>query len=104
MGDDARWLIGLFVGLAGLVGSYIARDRWLVKQIRDGDEDVKKAVKAGDDDLHSRINRTRDEYVRRDDLMTHIERIESTMREMRMEMHNGNQELLRHLAQDRGHP
>ncbi len=105
MSDGLQWELGAVGLVVTLIGGIVGRDRWMLKQIRDGDEAVKQSVKEGDAELHSRINRTRDDYVRRDDLMTHIERIEGNLREMRAEIHNGNQDLLRIITtKDGGHP
>jgi uncharacterized protein (UPF0335 family) len=43
-------------------------------------------IKAGDDELHHRINTTRDEYVKRVDLDAHISRVENRMRDLREEL------------------
>ncbi len=75
MEEFARWLVGIGMAFAAVVGGIIIRDR-----------QVMGAIKAGDDQLHERVNRTRDEYVRRDDLDQHIRRIEKSVEEMRVEM------------------
>jgi SMC interacting uncharacterized protein involved in chromosome segregation len=53
-------------------------------------EETAKSIKEGDDGLHERINRTRDDlsnhYVKRTDLDGHLQRIEKGVSEMRTEM------------------
>lgn len=86
MEDDFKWLIGFFVGLVGLIGSFITRDRQMAKQIREGDER-----------LHGRINRVKDEYVRKDDLDQTVRRLETGMKEMRDEIRHNNSETTKRL-------
>lgn len=49
--------------------------------------DVRQSVKDGDDQLHERINRLRqdvsDNYVRRADLDSHMKRLDETLKELR---------------------
>lgn len=80
--DDIKWLIGTLIGVVALVGGLVTRDRQMANQIR-----------AGDDRLHERINRTRDEYVRRDDLDGQIRRLESSVTDMRDEMRHSSTEI-----------
>lgn len=75
MNADWQWFIGAGFGLVTMVGGFIMRDRQVAKQIKDGD-----------DRLHDRINRVRDDYVRRDDLHNHITRLDDNIKEMRKEM------------------
>lgn len=75
MAEEIKWLIGIGVAISLSVAGYIiAAIRGLSSQI-----------KAGDDALHQRINRVRDEYVRRDDLADFSVRFENSIREMRQE-------------------
>ncbi len=75
MGEDLKWLVGLIIGAVGLIGGIVTRDRQMSKQIRESE-----------DCLHGRINRVKDEYVRKDDLANQIQRVEAGMKEMRDEM------------------
>ena len=59
---------------------------------------VYKTMEAGDDALHERVNRVRDEYVRRVDLDTHMARIEATLKEMRDEQRTLAREMLTMLS------
>ena len=75
MGEEMKWLIGLAsaIGLS-IAGYVIAALRALSQQI-----------KTGDDGLHERVNRFRDEYVRRDDMQDYMKRFDDTLRDMRTE-------------------
>nr|WP_321980129.1 hypothetical protein [uncultured Cohaesibacter sp.] len=75
MTEEVQWLVGVAFGIVAMVGGFIVRDRQTAKQIKDGD-----------DRLHDRINRVRDDYVRRDDLHNHITRLDDSIKEMRQEM------------------
>ncbi|MCE7026440.1 hypothetical protein [Jiella avicenniae] len=81
MGEELRWIIGAAFALIGLIGGFIARDRQLTS-----------TIKMGDDVLHDRINRTRDEYLRRDDFNAHMGRIETTVSELRHELRDTRRE------------
>jgi len=93
-------LILLGVGLLGAIGGVILRDRQVMQSIKDGDEAIGQRLKESDDKLHSRVDRVKDEYVRRDDLHAHIARIEKSvdevkdgMREQRSEQQRTNERL-----------
>lgn len=86
MEDDLKWLVGFLVGIVGLIGGFITRDRQMAKQIREGDER-----------LHARINRVKDEYVRKDDLDQTVKRLETGMKEMRDEIRHNNSETTKRL-------
>ncbi len=49
------------------------------------------AIKIGIDVAHDRINRVRDEYVRRDDLQGHLMRIEKQFDDMRDQIQRGQE-------------
>lgn len=74
MSDEIKWLVGAVLAVVSMLGGVIVRDR-----------QVSKSIKDGDDALHERINRVRDDYVRRSDLDGHILRLSNDMREMRVE-------------------
>lgn len=63
--EELTWLIAAAVGVIGVIGGIVARDRYIIRSMADGDEK-----------LHERINRVREDYVRRDDLDGHIARLE----------------------------
>lgn len=82
MGEDLKWLIGMLLAFSTAVGGLIARDRQVMKAIKDGDEK-----------LHERINKAQTEYVRREDLNRHIQSIESNVRSMREEQRETNRRI-----------
>lgn len=85
---------GVLVAMGGLaitvVGAVIARDRQLTNMIHSKAEETAAASTDGDDALHQRINRTRDEmhehFVKRADLDGHLSRIEQRVSELRQDM------------------
>lgn len=93
-----EWSILLGAGgfLVALIGGIIARDRQITGMIRDNHNDMLTAVKTGDDTLHERINRTRDEmssgFVRRVDLDGHLMRIEKQVSDLRQDMKDERRE------------
>lgn len=92
--------IPVLLGFAGilitLIGAVWARDRALTNMIHTNHEENTKAIKAGDDVLHERINRTRDEmnngYVRRADLDGHLQRIEKNLESLKADMKDERRE------------
>lgn len=90
----------IIIGFGGLlvtiIGGVIARDRAITNMIHTNHEENTKAIKDGDDVLHERINRTRDDlsngYVRRADLDGHLGRIETRIGEMRQDMKDERRE------------
>lgn len=48
--------------------------------------DAEKNTKTATDALHNRVNRIRDEFVRRDDLATHLAQFDKRLDEMRDEL------------------
>jgi len=98
MGDDLKWLIGISASMAA---SFIIA---LIASFRS----LAASIKAGDDALHERINRTRDDYVRRVDLDGHINQLRDGMKELKEESRESAKEtnkrldqVLAALAQDR---
>ena len=89
-------LIGVVGLVVAIVGGIIARDRAIVKMIHNNSDEASKAIKEGDDTLHERINRTRDEmhdqFVRRADLDGHLSRIEKGVTDLRAEMQTERRE------------
>lgn len=75
-------VIGWGLSVVGIVGGIIARDRALMRQINDGDAA-----------LHERVNRTRDEFVRRDDLDKHLARIDANIAGMYAEQKETNKRI-----------
>lgn len=85
MGEDIRWLIGL-AGTFGLA---------LIAAFRS----LSASMKAGDDALHERINRTRDDYVRRVDFDGLISQLRGDMKELRNETREIGRETNKRLDQ-----
>lgn len=76
MDKDIQWLIGISAGLFTFFGgTLIATFRSLTA-----------AREAGDNTLHDRINRVRDEYVRRVDHDGQLTRTDDAIKELRDEM------------------
>ncbi|KXO76680.1 hypothetical protein [Brucella anthropi] len=89
MSEDLKWLIGLAVGLGGtftvaLIASFRA---------------LSANIKAGDDQLHERVNRVRDEYVRRVDFDDSIKQLRESVKELRDEAREGTKETNKRLDQ-----
>lgn len=110
-------LIVAVVAVLGCVGGVIARDRYIAGTITNGDKAVRDefdrkiaAMKADCDKdanvLHERINKTRDEFVRRDDLDGHLARIEKSISGMHEEQKGTNKridEFMTAMASNNGH-
>ncbi|NUR12312.1 MAG: hypothetical protein HOQ20_10795 [Bradyrhizobium sp.] len=86
---------GLILGLLGAAGTIVAIVSAIVVSHRYTSDKIQK----GDDALHERINRVRDEYVRRVDLDSHMVRIETNVKELREEGREGTREINRRLDQ-----
>lgn len=50
-------------------------------------------IQKGDDALHERVNRVRDEYVRRVDLDSHLQRLDQNLKELREENREGTRSM-----------
>lgn len=57
------------------------------------------SIKSGDDQLHDRVNRVRDEYVKRVDLDDHVRQLREGMKERRDETREGLKETNKRLDQ-----
>jgi len=68
-------LVGWGLTVLAIVGGVILRDRQVMQSINEGDNKI-----------HDRLSKVKDEYVRRDDLHSQINRIEKSMDEMKDEM------------------
>lgn len=89
-----EWLVVLLaVGgfLTPVILASMARDRTLVSMIATGREVSEKAIQMASDHIHDRINRIRDDYVRRDDLQGHLVRIDKQFDEMRAQIQRGQE-------------
>lgn len=79
-------LLGASGTIIAIIGAIVASHRWTTDKIQ-----------KGDDALHERVNRVRDEYVKRVDLDSHMSRIETNVRELRDENREGTREINRRL-------
>ena len=82
-------LLGAAGTLTPVILAAMARDRTLISMINVIREEVMQSVTAAAAVTHDRINRVRDEYVRRDDLEAHLKRIEKTFDDIRSEIQRG---------------
>ena len=81
---EIKWIIGLGVSvLAALASMIVAAFR---------------SVGGRFAAVHGRIDKVKDDYVRRDDLDGHIQRIETNITDMRKEMQRNHDAILQHLA------
>lgn len=85
---ELQWLVGIAVTAVIAVASVaIGAFRAMSGRLESAMGRMEKAVKDGDDHLHERVNRLRqdvsDNYVRRVDLDGHLKRIDDTMKEVR---------------------
>jgi CHASE3 domain sensor protein len=100
MGEDIKWLIGLAAGLGGtFTVALIATFRSLSASMQNGEDRLAASLKEGDDQLHERVNRVKDEYVRRVDLDDHVRQLRDGMKEMRDETREGLKETNKRLDQ-----
>lgn len=98
MAIEVEWAV--ILGFSGViitvVGGIIARDRQLTNMIHRNHEDTAHERSQGDEKLHDRINRVRDEmaagYVRRVDLDGHLQRLEKQISDMRQDMKDERRE------------
>jgi hypothetical protein len=91
--DFATIIIGWIISMVTLVGGIIARDRYISASISTGDKAVRDEMDKKVGVLHERVNNTRDEFVRRDDLDGHLGRIEKTINSMHEEQKETNKRI-----------
>ncbi|MBX4994863.1 hypothetical protein [Rhizobium binae] len=98
MPDDIRWLIGAMITVSTFVrGLVFAAFNNIKMRMNAVDERLSGKIEAGDDVLHDRLNRIRDEYARRSDLDGHIHRLESSIKDLREEHRETSKETTRRL-------
>lgn len=82
MGEDIKWLIGISVTIflfwASMLGGVFWRIMATIKRVED-------QVKEGDNALHARVNRLREDTVSKSDLSALGNDLREGMREMRQE-------------------
>jgi hypothetical protein len=82
--SDLQWLVGTAIGVVLAVAGIAVG---ALRAVNNRLDDLVGQIKTGDDQLHERINRVRDDisngYVRRVDLDSHMKRTDDTLKEMR---------------------
>ena len=81
MGVEIQWLLGFAMALVGALGGFITRDRQVHNKIAEVGKEAAEKVACLSKDLDS----VRRDYVRRDDLSTHLAAIEKNIGLMRDE-------------------
>ncbi|QDP53525.1 MAG: hypothetical protein GOVbin4933_71 [Prokaryotic dsDNA virus sp.] len=69
-----------------LIGGIVARDRYILNLISKNHEGSINAIQEATSEIHERINRVKDEYVRRVDLDGHIVRLDRSVNALAAEM------------------
>lgn len=87
---DIMWVITTAIGLITLIGGIIARDRYILNVISKNNEGAMKAIKESADTINTRVDRVKDEYVRRVDLDGHISRLDGSLRHLTDEMRSSS--------------
>lgn len=83
-----RWAIGIAVTIVlGVAGIALTAFRAVTAKIDKATDTMRDLVTNGDDTLHERVNRVREDvsnnYVRRVDLDSHMKRLDDTLKEVR---------------------
>lgn len=86
--QELQWLMGIAITVVLGIGTIAIGAFYKVSNKIDGAvENMRTAVKQGEEHLHDRINRLREDvannYVRRVDLESHMKRQDDTLKEMR---------------------
>lgn len=95
------WQLALGVGgfLTPIALAALARDRSLMTMMTSVQTAVADQIKSATDPIHERVNRIRDEFVRRDDLDGHLARWDKRFDEMRADMQRNNDEMKKTLKE-----
>lgn len=72
MPEDIKWVVGLGFSFVSMATAAFFN--------------LSARIKSGDEALHARINKVRDDYVRREDLNGHINRLERNVDDLRNEI------------------
>lgn len=86
MSPEVIWIVSTGFGLVTLIGGVVARDRYILSLISKNHEGSIKAIQEATSEIHERINRVKDEYVRRVDLDGHILRLDRSVNALAEEM------------------
>ena len=93
----------IFLGIGGIMTPVVlaamARDRSLISMFTTMETGLEQRIKAETAPLHERVNRVRDEYVRRDDLEAHLSRMEKQFDEVRAELRRTSETNEKRLAE-----
>lgn len=84
--EETVGMVAVVISFVGMVGGVMARDRYINKQINEGDSALAKKVSDNVQHLHDRIDRLKDDTVR---IATHdksVERIENAVIGLRADM------------------
>lgn len=92
---ELQWLVGVAVTVVVAIGGIaIGAFRAMSNRLDAVAKDMRASIKDGDDALHERINRVRDDYVRRVDLDGHLARIDKKLDDMAKKQDEQSRELL----------
>lgn len=85
---ELQWLVGIAVTVVLGIGSIAVAAFYKVSgKIEAAVDNMHTLIKQGDDALHERVNRLKDDtnnnYVRRADLESYMKRLDDTLKEMR---------------------
>lgn len=86
--EELRWLVGISVSTVIAIATIaVTAFRSMSTKLDEAMSSMRTTVKEGDDQLHERVNRLRqdmsDGYVRRVDLDSHMKRLDDTLKELR---------------------
>ncbi len=81
MGAEIQWLLGFAMALVAAIGGFITRDRQIHANIAEVSKEAAEKVAC----LSKDVECVRRDYVRRDDLSTHLAAIEKNIGMMRDE-------------------
>ena len=78
-------IISILALVTVVMGGQFATWRWLVGKLRED----RTSSEERDNGLHRRVDKVKDDYVRRDDLMNHIARIEASQLSISTQLQTG---------------
>ena len=90
MSDEITWIVGVAFTLITVIGGIIARDRYILGLISKGHESTVREAQRAADKLDDRLNRVKDDYVRRVDLDAHIGRLDNSVQSLTSEMRSSS--------------
>ncbi len=88
MDDDLKWIIGIMVGIAVTSGGV------LIKSFRG----LHLKIAENHGHMNTRIDMIKDDYVRRDDLTRDMDRIDTSLHDLRQEIRENNAQVLSAIA------